>query len=155
MGRPAVADSFRAGFNQEMFQQQVLGKMKGHYKDLILVHNMGQSCRYCTMWADGFNGIHPHLANRAAFALVWPDLPEGQEAPNSNIPAIGRIRPTANKLQGNFKHSNPKAAKRTWLSWMLKFGAFLGFGAWKLEPSAVRLAPFGPTALTEFIRTGY
>jgi hypothetical protein len=43
MGRPAVADSFRAGFNQEMFQRQVLGKDEGHHKDLIIVHNMGQS----------------------------------------------------------------------------------------------------------------
>ena len=50
------------------------------HNDLIVVHNMGQSCRYCTMWADGFNGIYPHLANRAGFALVSPDPPERQRA---------------------------------------------------------------------------
>jgi predicted dithiol-disulfide oxidoreductase (DUF899 family) len=42
-------------------------------RDLIVVHNMGRSCPYCTMWADGFNGLLPHLANRAGFAVVSPD----------------------------------------------------------------------------------
>jgi len=26
-------------------------------KLLLVIHNMGQACRYCTLWADGFNGI--------------------------------------------------------------------------------------------------
>jgi predicted dithiol-disulfide oxidoreductase (DUF899 family) len=26
-------------------------------RDLFVIHNMGTSCRYCTMWADGFNGV--------------------------------------------------------------------------------------------------
>ena len=42
-------------------------------KDLIVIHNMGRQCRYCTMWADGFNGLLPHLADRAGFAVVSPD----------------------------------------------------------------------------------
>jgi predicted dithiol-disulfide oxidoreductase (DUF899 family) len=42
-------------------------------RDLIVVHNMGRTCPYCTMWADGFNGLLPHLANRAGFAVVSPD----------------------------------------------------------------------------------
>jgi len=42
-------------------------------KDLIVVHNMGRQCRFCTMWADGFNGLLPHLADRAGFAVVSPD----------------------------------------------------------------------------------
>lgn len=42
-------------------------------KDLIVIHNMGRHCRYCTMWADGFNGLLPHLADRAGFAVVSPD----------------------------------------------------------------------------------
>jgi predicted dithiol-disulfide oxidoreductase (DUF899 family) len=41
--------------------------------DLIVVHNMGRSCRHCTMWADGFNGLVPHLMDRAGFAVVSPD----------------------------------------------------------------------------------
>ena len=46
--------------------------------DLVLVHNMGASCSYCTMWADGFNGLVPHLEDRAAFVVVSPDPPEAQ-----------------------------------------------------------------------------
>ncbi|HEY4822831.1 MAG TPA: hypothetical protein VIH83_04000 [Candidatus Bathyarchaeia archaeon] len=33
-----------------------LSTLFGKKDDLILVHNMGRSCPYCTMWADGFNG---------------------------------------------------------------------------------------------------
>jgi predicted dithiol-disulfide oxidoreductase (DUF899 family) len=44
----------------------------GH-DDLIVVHNMGKSCPYCTLWADGFSGVAKHLASRAGFALVSPD----------------------------------------------------------------------------------
>ncbi|MHC4550198.1 MAG: DUF899 family protein [Planctomycetota bacterium] len=46
--------------------------------DLIVVHNMGRSCPYCTMWADGFNGVLPHLEDRAAFVVVSPDSPAMQ-----------------------------------------------------------------------------
>ena len=45
----------------------------GDKNELILVHNMGKSCAYCTLWADGFNGILRHLQNRAAFAVVSPN----------------------------------------------------------------------------------
>lgn len=44
--------------------------------DLILIHNMGKQCRYCTLWADGFNGATEHLENRAAYALVSNDEPQ-------------------------------------------------------------------------------
>lgn len=47
--------------------------------DLIIIHNMGRSCSYCTLWADGFNGIYPHLADRAAFVVASPDPPEVQK----------------------------------------------------------------------------
>ena len=36
---------------------------------------MGASCAYCTMWADGFNGVRRHLENRAGFAVVSNDSP--------------------------------------------------------------------------------
>ncbi len=48
-------------------------------KDLIVVHNMGRSCRYCTLWADGFNGLRHHLADRAGFAVVSPDAVSVQQ----------------------------------------------------------------------------
>jgi predicted dithiol-disulfide oxidoreductase (DUF899 family) len=50
----------------------------GAKPDLILIHSMGRGCPYCTLWADGFNGVYEHLADRAAFALVSPDRPEIQ-----------------------------------------------------------------------------
>lgn len=56
-----------------------LSKLFGDQRDLILVHNMGRGCSYCTMWADGFNGLLPHLESRAAFVLTSPDKPESQK----------------------------------------------------------------------------
>lgn len=41
--------------------------------DLLVIHNMGRGCAYCTLWADGFNGLVPHLRDRAGFVLVSPD----------------------------------------------------------------------------------
>ena len=50
-----------------------LSEMFGAHDDLILVHNMGRGCSYCTMWADGFNGLTKHLENRAGFVVVSKD----------------------------------------------------------------------------------
>lgn len=50
-----------------------LSDLFGDKSELILVHNMGKSCPYCTLWADGLNGMVPHLENRAAFAVSTPD----------------------------------------------------------------------------------
>jgi predicted dithiol-disulfide oxidoreductase (DUF899 family) len=57
-----------------------LSDLFGDKSDLIVIQNMGQSCRYCTMWADGFMGVKQHLEDRAAFALVSPDSPSEQQA---------------------------------------------------------------------------
>jgi predicted dithiol-disulfide oxidoreductase (DUF899 family) len=57
-----------------------LGDLFGDKEDLILVHNMGARCVYCTLWADGFIGLYPHLADRASFVVVSPDAPEKQTA---------------------------------------------------------------------------
>ena len=56
-----------------------LSALFGDKSDLILIHNMGKSCAYCTLWADGFNGMLNHLKDRAAFVVVSPDAPETQE----------------------------------------------------------------------------
>ena len=50
-----------------------------HKSDLILIHNMGSGCPYCTMWADGFNGVIHHLEDRSAFVVVSPDSVETQQ----------------------------------------------------------------------------
>lgn len=55
-----------------------LSELFGDSNDLILIHNMGSSCSYCTKWADGFNSIVKHLETRARFVLVSPDEPEHQ-----------------------------------------------------------------------------
>jgi len=34
-----------------------LSSLLADKKLLLVIHNMGQACRYCTLWADGFNGI--------------------------------------------------------------------------------------------------
>ncbi len=52
----------------------------GAKDDLLLVHNMGSGCPYCTLWADGFQGVLPHLEDRAAFVVLSPDPPETQAA---------------------------------------------------------------------------
>jgi predicted dithiol-disulfide oxidoreductase (DUF899 family) len=46
---------------------------------LFVIHNMGASCPYCTLWADGFSGVYHHLNNRAAFVLSSPDAPGKQK----------------------------------------------------------------------------
>lgn len=45
---------------------------------LIAIHNMGKECPACTMWADGYNGLIPHLKSRAAFVVTTPDDPKTQ-----------------------------------------------------------------------------
>lgn len=59
-------------------EKVALSSLFGEKDELILIHNMGKSCPYCTMWADGFNGVVKHLEDRAAFVVVSPDPPEEQ-----------------------------------------------------------------------------
>ncbi len=56
-----------------------LSEMFGDKNDLIVIHNMGKFCPYCTLWADGFTGLQKHLENRTALAIVSPDSPEVQK----------------------------------------------------------------------------
>jgi predicted dithiol-disulfide oxidoreductase (DUF899 family) len=55
-----------------------LSELFGNKQDLFVIHNMGSTCPYCTLWADGFNGLYEHLASRAAFIVSSPDTPETQ-----------------------------------------------------------------------------
>ena len=50
----------------------------GDQTTLMLIHNMGQGCRWCTVWADGFNGFLPHLESAMSVVLVSKDAPEAQ-----------------------------------------------------------------------------
>ena len=46
---------------------------------LLVIHNMGHGCRYCTLWADGINGILHHLETAMSVVLVSGDSPEVQK----------------------------------------------------------------------------
>lgn len=47
---------------------------------LLAIHNMGAWCCYCTLWADGFNALLPHLESVCSVVLVSKDPPETQRA---------------------------------------------------------------------------
>jgi predicted dithiol-disulfide oxidoreductase (DUF899 family) len=55
-----------------------LSTLFGDKDHLFVIHNMGAGCPYCTLWADGLNGILGHLENRAAVVVCSPDSPEQQ-----------------------------------------------------------------------------
>ena len=52
-----------------------LSKLFGDRDKLLAIHNMGQGCRYCTLWADGINAFLPHLESELAVVLVSKDPP--------------------------------------------------------------------------------
>lgn len=56
----------------------MLSSLFGKKRDLFVIHNMGRGCNSCTMWADGFNGLYPHIADRAAFVVSNAETPEQQ-----------------------------------------------------------------------------
>lgn len=45
---------------------------------LLAIHNMGQGCRYCTLWADGINPFLPHLESAMSVVLLSKDPPDVQ-----------------------------------------------------------------------------
>jgi predicted dithiol-disulfide oxidoreductase (DUF899 family) len=45
---------------------------------LLVIHNMGQGCRYCTVWGDGINGVLRHLEATMAVVVVSKDSPQVQ-----------------------------------------------------------------------------
>ena len=56
-----------------------LSELFGDKDKLVLVHNMGQSCPYCTLWAEGFTAIYPYIQQAAAFVVVSADEPAVQQ----------------------------------------------------------------------------
>lgn len=52
-----------------------LRELFGHKTDLLVIHNMGKRCVYCTMWADGLNGLAEYLLDRSGLVLTTPDEP--------------------------------------------------------------------------------
>jgi predicted dithiol-disulfide oxidoreductase (DUF899 family) len=52
-----------------------LSQLFGDRTDLLVVHNMGRGCRYCTLWADGFIGLNAHINSRCPIVISTPDEP--------------------------------------------------------------------------------
>lgn len=52
-----------------------LSALFGSNTELFLWHNMGRSCVYCTLWADGLRGFAEHLQDRAPLVLTSADEP--------------------------------------------------------------------------------
>lgn len=52
-----------------------LSELFGDKSELLVVHNMGKHCNYCSLWADGFIGHANHIEERCSFALCSNDKP--------------------------------------------------------------------------------
>ncbi len=66
-------------YSFETFDGSVkLSALFGGRDRLLAIHNMGQGCRYCTLWADGINGVLQHLESAMSVVLVSKDPPEVQ-----------------------------------------------------------------------------
>lgn len=57
----------------------MLSSLFDERNELMIIHNMGKRCSYCTLWADGFNGFALPLADRMPFVVVSPDTPAVQK----------------------------------------------------------------------------
>jgi predicted dithiol-disulfide oxidoreductase (DUF899 family) len=75
LGGEVVADH---EFVEEDGGRSRLSEAFGDRKDLLVIHNMGRRCVWCTLWADGFQGLLPHILDRTALLLVSPDSPTVQ-----------------------------------------------------------------------------
>lgn len=51
-----------------------------HEEDgLVMVHNMGRTCPYCTTWADGFSDSYHRISSKVPFLVTSKESPEQQE----------------------------------------------------------------------------
>ncbi len=63
---------------QTLEGERRLSELFGGRDKLLAIHNMGQGCRYCTLWADGINGFLPHLESALGVVLLSKDPPATQ-----------------------------------------------------------------------------
>ena len=52
--------------------------------ELLVIHNMGKECPYCTMWADGFRGYSEIISDRMPWVLASPNEPSVLKAFSEN-----------------------------------------------------------------------
>ena len=50
-----------------------LSELFGEQRELLVIHNMGRGCHYCSLWGDTMIGIAKHLQQRCAFVLCSND----------------------------------------------------------------------------------
>ncbi|MDH5401644.1 MAG: DUF899 family protein [Candidatus Heimdallarchaeota archaeon] len=60
-------------------EKKTLSDLFGNKTELIVIHNMGENCPYCNLWAQGFMGLTKHIEDRTAFVVVSPDAPVTQK----------------------------------------------------------------------------
>ncbi len=78
MRRNAVAREVPDYTLQTLSGEVRLSEIFAGHEMLLAIHNMGQRCRYCTLWADGINGFLPHLESVMGVALLSKDPPDEQ-----------------------------------------------------------------------------
>jgi predicted dithiol-disulfide oxidoreductase (DUF899 family) len=95
-----------------------LTELFGDHEDLMVVHNMGISCPACTLWADGYNGIHQHVTSRAAFVVSSPDAPEVQQ---KFAASRGWVFPMVSHMENTFAQDMGYRTATRWLPGMSVF----------------------------------
>jgi predicted dithiol-disulfide oxidoreductase (DUF899 family) len=95
-----------------------LSELFGDHEDLMVVHNMGTSCPGCTLWADGYNGIHQHVTSRAAFVVSSPDSPEIQQR---FAESRGWVFPMVSHMGSTFAQDMGYRSPTRWLPGMSVF----------------------------------
>ncbi|GLP95871.1 DUF899 family protein [Paraferrimonas sedimenticola] len=75
--RKAVEGEPVADYEFETLEGKVmLSELFGNQDKLLMIHNMGQGCRYCTLWGDGINGLLAHLESALSVVLVSKNDPQ-------------------------------------------------------------------------------
>jgi len=73
--RPRVLMSADHEFVRPDNTKVSLPELFGDRDELLVVHNMGKNCSYCTLWADGFSGVTDQILTRCGFAVINMDTP--------------------------------------------------------------------------------
>ena len=55
--------------------KRMLSDLFAGQKKLLVIHNMGQACRYCTLWGDGINAYVSHLETAMSVVMLSKDAP--------------------------------------------------------------------------------
>lgn len=87
--REEIAELRRQRSSREVVEDYLLADSTGEVRlsdlfgagqDLLVIHNMGKGCPYCTHWADGFVGHAKAIEARSALVVISDDPPSEQAA---------------------------------------------------------------------------